>query len=79
MKFDFALQQRNTGNTPNDEINTKRYSDTDVENPVFFNADLKVIFQQFLIFLGFTKRIFKKANKTDLFYIQSVLSRVQSN
>ena len=28
LKFDFALHQRNIGNTPNDEIKAKRYPDT---------------------------------------------------
>ena len=42
----------------NDVINTKTNafslaSDGDVEESIFFNAELKILYQQFLIFLEF--------------------------
>ena len=40
----------------NDVINTNAFSlasDGDVEESIFFNAELKILYQQFLIFLEF--------------------------
>ena len=54
-----------------------------LKNPVFFNAEWKISYQQFLIFLNFIKTFFKKAKNLlqkqppEVFYEKRCLTVVQ--